>query len=242
MAESDVSDSTREGQASVPRGHVFMPADPNAIRLESTRTARFAQFLRAAVVVKTNTVVEVNRYPGPFTRKRHQVLARAVLAPKPRHAALEHAAHQDLLPALAAAGFARAVMLNFTPTGEMREENLVREAKGTAPAQWGAIEEQVRQSIVGRIRRRNAWTLQVAREHARLVPFIGIDPRMGEDGMLAELATCVKAAIALKTSVTENEVGASKPVLPPEPERRPRDRARAPRSNRSGSRASATPW
>jgi hypothetical protein len=149
---------------------------------------------------------------------------------------------EDLLPDLPAAGFARAVMLNFTPTGEMREENLVREAKGTAPAQWGALEEQVRQSIVGRIRRRNAWTLQVAREHARLVPFIGIDPRMGEDGMPSELATCVRAAIALKTSVTENEVGASKPVLPPEPERRPRDRARAPRSNRSGSRASATPW
>jgi predicted TIM-barrel fold metal-dependent hydrolase len=100
---------------------------------------------------------------------------------------------EDLLPDLAAAGFARAVMLNFTPTGEMREENLVREGKGTAPAQWGALEEQVRQSIVGRVQRRNAWTLQVAREHARLVPFIGIDPRMGEDGMLAELETCVKA-------------------------------------------------
>ena len=81
---------------------------------------------------------------------------------------------EDLLPDLAAAGFARAVMLNFTPTGEMREDNLAREAKGTAPARWGALEEQVRQSIVGRVQRRNAWTLQVAREHARLVPFMVI--------------------------------------------------------------------
>jgi len=35
--------------------------------------------------------------PRPsFTRKRHQLLARAALAPKPRHAALEHAARQEL--------------------------------------------------------------------------------------------------------------------------------------------------
>jgi hypothetical protein len=91
-----VSDRAREGQASVPRGHVFMPADPNATRLESTRTARFARFPRAPVAVKTKTVVEVHTYPAPFTRKRHQVLSRAVFAPKPRHAALEHAAHQEL--------------------------------------------------------------------------------------------------------------------------------------------------
>jgi hypothetical protein len=34
---------------------------------------------------------------------------------------------------------------------------------------------------------------------------------MGEDGMQAELATRVKAAIALKTRVTENELGVLKP-------------------------------
>jgi len=99
----------------------------------------------------------------------------------------------DLLPDLAAAGFARAVMLNFTPTGEMREEGLTREAKATRPTHWGVLEEQVRQTIVGRVRRRNAWTLKIAREHATLVPFIGVDPRMGEDGMVAELDACVKA-------------------------------------------------
>jgi hypothetical protein len=32
----------------------------------------------------------------PFTRKRHQVLAGATLAPKPRHAVLGHAARQEL--------------------------------------------------------------------------------------------------------------------------------------------------
>jgi len=32
----------------------------------------------------------------PFTRKRHQVLAPAALAPKPRHAVLDHAAQQEL--------------------------------------------------------------------------------------------------------------------------------------------------
>jgi hypothetical protein len=32
----------------------------------------------------------------PFTRKRHQMLARAALAPKPRHAVFERAARQKL--------------------------------------------------------------------------------------------------------------------------------------------------
>src|SRR5215475_790847 len=31
----------------------------------------------------------------PFTRKRHQVLPRATLTPKPRHAVLDHAARQE---------------------------------------------------------------------------------------------------------------------------------------------------
>lgn len=99
---------------------------------------------------------------------------------------------EDLLPDLAAAGFAKAVMLNFTPTGEMREENLVRESKGWAPARWGALEEDVRQRIVGRVQRRNGWTLDVARRHPTLIPFIGVDPRMGEEGMVAELEACLR--------------------------------------------------
>ncbi|MBI2206226.1 MAG: amidohydrolase [Candidatus Rokubacteria bacterium] len=99
---------------------------------------------------------------------------------------------EDLLPDLAAAGFAQAVMLNFTPTGEMREDNLAREGKTAPPAKWGALEEQVRQSIAGRVQRRNAWTIKTARENPSLIPFIGVDPRMGEDGMLQELDACVR--------------------------------------------------
>lgn len=99
---------------------------------------------------------------------------------------------EDLLPDLAAAGFAQAVMLNFTPTGEMREDNLVREGKTAPPAKWGVVEEQVRQNIAGRVQRRNAWTLKTAQENPNLIPFVGVDPRMGEDGMLQELDACVR--------------------------------------------------
>jgi uncharacterized protein len=100
---------------------------------------------------------------------------------------------EDLLPDLADAGCTRAVMLNFTPTGEMREETLARQGKAAAPARWGDVEEEVRQRIAGRVQRRNAWTLEVARTHPALIPFIGVDPRMGEEGMLAELDACLRA-------------------------------------------------
>lgn len=99
---------------------------------------------------------------------------------------------EDLLPDLAAAGFAQAVMLNFTPTGEMREESLVREGKTAEPAKWGALEEQIRRTIAGRVQRRNAWTIKTAQEHPTLIPFIGVDPRMGEDAMVQELDACVR--------------------------------------------------
>ncbi|MBI4562720.1 MAG: amidohydrolase [Candidatus Rokubacteria bacterium] len=99
---------------------------------------------------------------------------------------------EDLLADLAAAGFVKAVMLNFTPTGEMREENLVRQPANSPPARWGEVEERVRQMIVDRVRRRNAWTLGIAEQHPALVPFIGLDPLMGEEGMLTELDACIQ--------------------------------------------------
>jgi uncharacterized protein len=99
---------------------------------------------------------------------------------------------EDLLADLEAAGFVRAVMLNFTPTGEMREENLTRRGPDAPPARWGAVEEDVRAAIVERVRRRNAWTLRVAREQPTLIPFIGLDPLMGEEGMLAELDGAIR--------------------------------------------------
>lgn len=100
---------------------------------------------------------------------------------------------EDLLPDLEKAGFARGLLLNFTPTGEMREERLVQEGKAAPAKKWGEVEEQVRQTIAGRVQRRNAWTLGQAKEHPMLIPFIGVDPRMGEEAMVAEVDACVKA-------------------------------------------------
>src|SRR5215467_4624707 len=50
----------------------------------------------------------------------------------------------------------------------------------------------------------------------------------------------VKGPITLKRSVTESEGVASKPVLPPPPERRPRDGTRAPRVCRGDASAVST--
>jgi predicted TIM-barrel fold metal-dependent hydrolase len=54
------------------------------------------------------------------------------------------------------------------------------------------LEERVRQSLIGRVQRRNDWTLKQSAEHPNLYAFIGLDPRMGEEGMLAELEDCVR--------------------------------------------------
>jgi len=69
---------------------------------------------------------------------------------------------------------------------------LTRKGPDSRPAQWGVVEEEVRVTIVERVRRRNAWTLEIARQHPTLIPFVGIDPLMGEDGMLAELDVCLQ--------------------------------------------------
>jgi len=83
-------------------------------------------------------------------------------------------------------------MLNFTPTGDMREALLRRQPPDTPGGKWGQVEEEVRQILVQRVQRRNTWTCEVAREHPQLVPFIGLDPMMGEEGMAEELERCLR--------------------------------------------------
>jgi hypothetical protein len=79
---------------------------------------------------------------------------------------------------MAVGGIDKAVMLNMTPVADMREAAL---ARGEGPP------DEVARRMIERMKRRNAWTCQVAREHPSLVPFISLDPSMGPDDAVAEI-------------------------------------------------------
>jgi predicted TIM-barrel fold metal-dependent hydrolase len=85
---------------------------------------------------------------------------------------------QELLGLMAVGGIDKAVMVNMTPVADMREAAL---AAGQGPY------EEVARQMVGRMKRRNAWTCQVGRDHPSLVPFISLDPSMGPDDAAAEV-------------------------------------------------------
>ena len=85
---------------------------------------------------------------------------------------------QELLGLMAVGGIDKAVMVNMTPVADMREAAL---AAGQGPY------EEVARQMIERMKRRNAWTCQVARDHPSLIPCISLDPSMGADDAVAEI-------------------------------------------------------
>lgn len=97
---------------------------------------------------------------------------------------------EQLVPFMEQAGISRAVMVNFTPVADMMTAALARVPADLADAQRAEAKEQIRQTMVGRVQRRNQWSCQVAREHPRLAAFTGVDPVMDEETMAREVAAC----------------------------------------------------
>ena len=89
---------------------------------------------------------------------------------------------EEYLDVLAADGIEKAVMVNMTPVADMRDALTSR----------GMTEDEAPAEAIERLRRRNAWTCEVARRHEQLVPYLSLDPSMGEDGALAELTVRVE--------------------------------------------------
>lgn len=75
-----------------------------------------------------------------------------------------------------------AVMVNMTPVADMRDAIMSR----------GSTEEEASAKAIERLQRRNAWTCDVTREHAQLLPYISLDPSMSDHDLVAELAAGVK--------------------------------------------------
>ena len=88
---------------------------------------------------------------------------------------------QEILALMSVGGIDKAAMMNMTPVADMREAAL---AAGKGPL------EEVARQMIERMKRRNDWTCQTAREQPSLVPFIGLDPSMGPEDAVAEVHRC----------------------------------------------------
>ena len=93
----------------------------------------------------------------------------------------------ELLAIMSRAGITHAVMVNMTPVADMMDAALGKLPPDSTPGQRADAEADAYRTIVGRLRRRNAWTCEVGREHPELVPFIGLDPGMSEGELLDEI-------------------------------------------------------
>jgi predicted TIM-barrel fold metal-dependent hydrolase len=93
----------------------------------------------------------------------------------------------ELLTLLDRGGIENAVMVNMTPVTEMFDAAAAKLPGDLSLAQRADAEDDIRRRMIGRLQRRNEWTCQMAREHPRLLSFIGLDPSMSEDELLAEI-------------------------------------------------------
>ncbi|TEU00739.1 MAG: amidohydrolase [Dehalococcoidia bacterium] len=93
----------------------------------------------------------------------------------------------ELLELMARGGIHKAVMVNMTPVADMSDAALAKLPADLSPAQRTEAEDDVRRQMIGRLQRRNEWTCEVAREHPQLIAFIGLDPSMNEDELVAEI-------------------------------------------------------
>ncbi len=97
---------------------------------------------------------------------------------------------QELLALMSVGGIDKAAMMNMTPVADMREAALAA-GKGTP--------QEVAAQMIERMKRRNDWSCQTAREQPSLVAFIGLDPSMGPEDAVAEVHRCRKqGAVGIK--------------------------------------------
>ncbi|MCH7835599.1 MAG: amidohydrolase [Chloroflexi bacterium] len=93
----------------------------------------------------------------------------------------------ELLALMDRGGIQKAVMVNMTPVVDMFEAAVAKLPADLSPAQRAEAEDDIRRQMIGRLQRRNEWTCHVAREHPRLIPFIGLDPSMSAEELVAEI-------------------------------------------------------
>ncbi len=93
----------------------------------------------------------------------------------------------ELLALMDRGGIQKAVMVNMTPVVDMFEAAVAKLPANLSPSQRVEAEDDIRRQMIGRLQRRNEWTCQMAREHPQLIPFIGLDPSMSAEELVAEI-------------------------------------------------------
>ena len=93
----------------------------------------------------------------------------------------------ELLALMSRGGIQKAVMVNMTPVVDMYDAAAAKLPADLSLSQRAEAEADLRRRMIGRLQRRNEWTCAVARKHPQLIPFIGLDPSMSEQELLAEI-------------------------------------------------------
>jgi uncharacterized protein len=84
-------------------------------------------------------------------------------------------------------GIAKVVFLNIMPTIEMRQSALNKLLNTLSNKQRIAAELDIENMLVKRIKGQNEWACSVGNKNARLIPFIGIQKILGENGIVDEV-------------------------------------------------------
>ena len=100
---------------------------------------------------------------------------------------------EALVPFMGRVGLEKAVMVNFTPVADMMDASLANLQPNLSQSHREGEEDRIRREMTGRVKRRNRWTCQVAKEQANLLyPFIGIDLIMDRDAIVEEIHECYR--------------------------------------------------
>ena len=120
---------------------------------------------------------------------------------------------EELVPIMKEAGISLAVQVNNTPARSMFDAALA----GLPEEERDSAREGLREKITGRVRRRNEWTSQMAREHPELIPFMSVDPIMGPAAVMDELKDKIEnfGARGLKIHPGEGRFSMDDPILRP---------------------------
>jgi predicted TIM-barrel fold metal-dependent hydrolase len=114
---------------------------------------------------------------------------------------------QELLALMSVGGIDKAAMMNMTPVADMREAALAS-GKGSP--------DEIAREMIARMKRRNDWTCQTAKEQPCLVPFISLDPSMGAEEAVAEVRRCrEQGAVGIKLHPSSQRFNPDDPNLWP---------------------------